>query len=250
MPSEEEWNLAKEICEILKLFYNITKLISGQNYPTANTFFIKVCEIKQALYDWLICSNEVVSTMLEKFDKYWSGCHIVMAVATVLDPRYKIKILKFYFPIMYGSKALSEIGKIRQICYDFLSEYQSNSKTGEKTLESSSSIFDTDYDEQDPLSQYDLFVHSTIRESGVKSELDYYLDEPVLPRISDFDVLGWWKTNRIKYPTLQKIVRDIYAIPISTVASKSAFSTSGRMVSKHRSRLYPHTLEALMCTQS
>ena len=173
-----------------------------------------------------------------------------MAVAAVLDPRYKIKILEFYFPIMYGSEALSEIGKIRQICYDFLSEYQSNSKIGEKTLESSSSLFDTDYDEQDPLSQYDLFVHSTIRESGVKSKLDYYLDEPVLPRISDFDVLGWWKTNGIKYPTLQKIVRDIYAIPISAVASESAFSTSGRMVSKHRSRLHPHTLEALMCTQS
>ena len=84
----------------------------------------------------------------------------------------------------------------------------------------------------------------------MKSELDYYLDEPVLPRISDFDVLGWWKTNGIKYPTLQKIVRDIYVIPISTVASESAFSTSGRMVSKHRSRLHPHTLEALMCTQS
>ena len=58
----------------IELFYNITKLFSRQNYTTANTFFIKVCEIKQALYDWLICSNEVVSTMassmLEKFDKY------------------------------------------------------------------------------------------------------------------------------------------------------------------------------------
>ena len=74
VPSEEEWNLAKENCGRLKLFYNITKLFSGQNYPTANTFFIKVCEIKQTLYDWLICSNEVVSTMassmLENFDKY------------------------------------------------------------------------------------------------------------------------------------------------------------------------------------
>ena len=51
-----------------------------------------------------------------------------------------------------------------------------------------SSLFDTDYDEQDPLSRYDVFFHSTIIESGVKSELDYYLDEPILPRISDFDV--------------------------------------------------------------
>ena len=117
-------------------------------------------------------------------------------------------------------------------------------------MKSCSSLFDTNYDEQDPLSHYDLFVHSTIRESGVKSELDYYLDEPVLSRISDFDVLGWWKTNGIKYPTLQKIVQDIYVILIFTVASESTFNTNGRMVSKHRSRLHPHTLEALMCTQS
>ena len=46
-----------------------------------------------------------------------------MAVAVVLDLRYKIKILEFYFSIMYGSEALSEIGKFREICYDFLSEY-------------------------------------------------------------------------------------------------------------------------------
>ncbi|WKA08911.1 hypothetical protein VitviT2T_026593 [Vitis vinifera] len=237
VPSEEEWNLAREICERLKLFYNITKLFSGRNYPTANTFFIKVCEIKEALYDWLICSNEVVSTMassmLEKFDKYWSGCHIVMAIAVVLDPRYKMKILEFYFPIMYGSEASSEIGKIRQLCYDLLSEYQSKSKMGQQTsshgASSVSNLFELTYDEQDPLSKFDLFVHSTSEEGHAKSELDYYLEETVLPRISDFDVLSWWKTNGIKYPTLQMIVRDIYAIPVSTVASESAFSTGGRM---------------------
>nr|CAN80659.1 hypothetical protein VITISV_014393 [Vitis vinifera] len=42
-----------------------------------------------------------------------------------------------------------------------------------------------------------------------------------------FDVLSWWKTNGIKYPTLQMIIRDIYVILISIVASKSTFSTSG-----------------------
>ncbi|RVW81765.1 Phosphatidylinositol 4-phosphate 5-kinase 5 [Vitis vinifera] len=152
-------------------------MFSRRNYPTANTFFIKVCEIKEALYDWLICSNEVVSTMassmLDKFDKYWSGCHIVMAIAVVLDPRYKMKILEFDFSITYGSEA------------------------------------------SNPLSKFDLFVHSTIREGHAKLELDYYLEEPVC-----------------------------------LVASESTFSTGGRMVSKHRSRLHPNTLEALMRAQS
>lgn len=49
---------------------------------------------------------------------------------------------------------------------------------------------------------------------------------------------------------LQKIAKDILVIHISTVASESTFSTSGRLVSLHRSRLHPNTLEALMCGQN
>ena len=49
--------------------------------------------------------------MLKKFDKYWSGCHIVMAIATIFDPCYKIRILEFYFPLMYESEASNEIKK-------------------------------------------------------------------------------------------------------------------------------------------
>jgi len=49
---------------------------------------------------------------------------------------------------------------------------------------------------------------------------------------------------------LQKIAKDILAIPISTVASESAFSTGGRLLCPNRSRLHENTLEALMCAQS
>ncbi|KAL6322444.1 hypothetical protein AAG906_008099 [Vitis piasezkii] len=208
VPSEEEWNMAKEICGRLKLFYNITEFDGA--------------------------------SMLQKFDKYWSGCHIVMAIAAIFDPRYKIKILEFYFPLMYGSEASNEIEKIRGMCYELLSEYQAKSNLGQKTssygTSSGSTLLELNYDEQDPLSKFDLFVHSTTGESHTKSELDYYLEESILPRNSNFDVLSWWKTNGIKYPTLQMIVRDIYAILVSTVASESAFSTGGRV--------------ALMCAQS
>ena len=93
----------------------------------------------------------MASSMLENFDKYWSGCHIVMTIVVVLDLRYKMKILEFYFPIMYGSKASSEIGKNFQLCYDLLSEYQSKSKMGQQTsshgASSVSNIFEFNYDE-------------------------------------------------------------------------------------------------------
>ncbi|KAK3193491.1 hypothetical protein Dsin_024801 [Dipteronia sinensis] len=53
-----------------------------------------------------------------------------------------------------------------------------------------------------------------------------------------------------RYPILSKIARDVLAIPVSIVASESAFSTGGRTLSSHRSILHPHTAEALMCTQN
>ena len=102
------------------------------------------------------------------------------------------------------------------------------------------------------LSEFDLFISRkrSKKMKNVRSELDHYLEDDVLPRTLGFDVLNWWKANRPKYPTLQAIARDILAIPVSTVASESTFSTSGRLVSPHRSRLHPNTLEALMCAQS
>ena len=96
-----------------------------------------------------------------------------------------------------------------------------------------------------------LYLSTFTSDSGsqVKSELDHYLEEAVLPFSDEqFDFLSWWKQNGVKYPTLQALARDMLAIPVSTVASESAFSTSGRVISAHRSRLNPNTIEALMCT--
>jgi hAT family C-terminal dimerisation region len=64
----------------------------------------------------------------------------------------------------------------------------------------------------------------------IKSEIDDYLadalDEASLD--DDFDILAWWKLKASKYPVLARLTRDILAVPISTVASESTFSTSGR----------------------
>ena len=79
--------------------------------------------------------------------------------------------------------------------------------------------------------------------------MDHYLEEDVLPRSTNFNVLWWWRSNGLKYPTLQAIAKDILAIHVSTVASEYAFSTSGQILSLHHSQLHWTTLEALICTR-
>uniref|UniRef100_A0A8R7P3E3 HAT C-terminal dimerisation domain-containing protein n=1 Tax=Triticum urartu TaxID=4572 RepID=A0A8R7P3E3_TRIUA len=62
----------------------------------------------------------------------------------------------------------------------------------------------------------------------MKSELDRYLEDELVPLSKDkFNVLDWWKVSGTRYPTLRLLACDVFATPVSMVASKSAFSTSG-----------------------
>ena len=84
-----------------------------------------------------------------------------------------------------------------------------------------------------------------------KNDIDKYLtEEPVNPMTSSLDILLWWKNNSSMYKTLSLIAKDILSVPVSTVASESAFSTSGRILDPFRSSLSPKMLEVLVCTQS
>ena len=83
------------------------------------------------------------------------------------------------------------------------------------------------------------------------SELDKYVGEICEPfdKSVHFDILQWWKVNSQRFPILSLMARDVLAIPISTVASESVFSTSGRVLDSYRSSLGDKTIECLICTQ-
>ncbi|XP_056689498.1 zinc finger BED domain-containing protein RICESLEEPER 2 [Spinacia oleracea] len=82
---------------------------------------------------------------------------------------------------------------------------------------------------------------------ALKSELESYLEEQLMPRSTDLNVLEFWRTHEARYPTLARMARDILAIPISIVASESAFSTGGRVLDAYRSSLLPSVVEAIIC---
>jgi hypothetical protein len=83
-----------------------------------------------------------------------------------------------------------------------------------------------------------------------KSEFDRYLMEDGEKESANFDILNWWKVNSTKFSILAKIARDVLTIPIITVASKSTFSTGGRVLDPFQSSLALVTVEALICSQN
>ena len=72
-----------------------------------------------------------------------------------------------------------------------------------------------------------------------KTELDKYLSEDLDDDDddNDFNILDWWKVNSHRFPILSQLARDVLAMPISTVASESVFSTGGHVLDAYRSSL-------------
>lgn len=102
----------------------------------------------------------------------------------------------------------------------------------------------------------DVRYKQKLSEMGVrekKDELETYLREsvetPDLMLGVEYDVLSWWRKNTSKFPILSEIARDVLALQVSSVASESAFSTSGRLLEPHRSCLTHYMVEVLMCTE-
>ncbi|XP_075670323.1 zinc finger BED domain-containing protein RICESLEEPER 1-like [Castanea sativa] len=228
LPRDYDWELAKDICGRLELFHSVTEFFSGRKYPTTNMYFTL------------------------------ANVSVVMAVAVIVDPRYKMKLLEFYYPNIYGDNSDLEIEKIKNIYYDLLDKYRDldespvhNEGSSHIPASTSSPAAQMKFRLSGSMSSYDLFVNNSSKKHGsARMEFDHFIDEGVLKRNEDFDISGWWKSTSLKYPTLQMIARDILAIPITTIASESAFSTSGRLLSPHRSRLHPKTIGAMICAQN
>ncbi|KAL6561197.1 hypothetical protein OROMI_016798 [Orobanche minor] len=170
----------------------------------SNQCFVNICEVRLAITDWCSSSNMIqtmAEKMLTKFDKYLDIMHGVVGVAAVLDRRYKLEVLKFYFEKIYGETSRVKVENGRDLCYSLLKEYHEKKlANGHEGIGGSS------------------LKKKRKRVDSIKSELDHYLDEDVVQK-DGFDLLNWWKANEQKYSTLQLMARDFLAILASTVAS-------------------------------
>jgi len=195
--------------------------------------------------------KRMAMSMKAKYDKYWENVdniNYLLYVAVVLDPRNKLRYVMYCLETIYGKnseKGKEILGKLTMTLDDMFSHYKSKAeKTKDGVFSENSSTFgDMDLDLELEFDKYDDEGQDT------KSEVEIYLADGREKRDPAFDLLGWWRANSIKFPVLSKLARHVLSMPISTVASESAFSTGGRVIDKYRSSLNTDTAEALICTQ-
>ncbi|KAG6661883.1 hypothetical protein CIPAW_03G205900 [Carya illinoinensis] len=266
VPTVEEWGQVENVCQLLAIFNEVTNIVSGSDYPTANLFLSEVWRMKDILGKKSRDENEYMKSMVRKmsakFDKYWGECNLLMSIAAVLDPRFKMVLIQFCFPLIYHMpNAAKNIDHVSQVLHELYDEYvheynstleaQREQDNARMNVSGSSSSVGTGRSMQSGQSLFKSFVRSVDTVQPSKSELDNYLEESIYiceeGSDASFNALDWWKTNSLKFRTLSKLARDILATPITTVSSESTFSAGGRVIDPHRASLSTETVQMLLC---
>ncbi|KAH1120986.1 hypothetical protein J1N35_004146 [Gossypium stocksii] len=258
-PSADDWANVRNLRDFLEHFYEVTLRVSGTSYVTSNNFFDELSEIDILLRDVQLNSNVDFSVMAikmkEKYDKYWGDIdkmNLLMFVACVLDPRQKLKYLEFALSEMSSSEKASEMmQKLKESLYELFDEYKPplHSTCSQSSVPTHVSLGEPQQKIKRRMQALYKKRELEICGEDKTSELDKYLVEANEEFVEDFDILLWWKVNSPRFPTLSKMARDVLAIPVSTVASESTFSTGGRVLDQYRSSLTPKIVQALVCTQ-
>ena len=67
------------------------------------------------------------------------------------------------------------------------------------------------------------------------TELDRYLQDPLVPPTDIFNILNWWKVNSSNYPKVARMARDALAIPTSNSLSSEQISVLNLLIYKNAS---------------
>lgn len=105
--SYNEWDTLQDVCDFLHPFYNITALFSGSQYPTTNLYFENVLVIEYSISEAHKKPKLALmaSMMLEKIENYWEDYSLILSIAAVLDPHYKIQRVKQMFNLLCVGEA-------------------------------------------------------------------------------------------------------------------------------------------------
>jgi len=265
---DEGWDMIDEITEFLEVFKNSTTKLSGVYYPTS-------CLVLHEIY--LMANNffnfedknetfvKMVEPMKEKFKKYFKEIPPVFTCAAALNPYINvagvettIDEINSYLCLWeedpdFAKNTKNQFNNCLNSMFDaYLVKYGQNPI--HESMASSSSSRGKSI--RNPIiNLLNISRNETAkrqRGNTPTSELGRYcttdwMTTLVAEEYENFDILSWWKGMEPSFPILAAMARDLLSVQASTVASESAFSFSGRVLSIRRTRLTSAAVEMCIC---
>ncbi|URE36797.1 hypothetical protein MUK42_35328, partial [Musa troglodytarum] len=133
----------------------------------------------------------------------------VLSLAVVMDPRFKMKLVEFSFSKVYGADSARYVklvdGSIHELYLEYVAQpLPLNPAYVDQGEANHINGDDSNVPTVDGLQDFDMYLFELSVNQPSKPEIDQYLEESLVPRIQDFDILNWWKLNYLKYPMLSQ----------------------------------------------
>jgi hypothetical protein len=116
------------VCQLLAVFNDVTNIVSSSNYPTSILFLPEVWMMKYVLAMKCGNENEYIKAMARKmnvkFLKYSGECNLLISISAMLDPRNKMTLIRFCFPLIYQEGDVKDkVDLILDVLKDLYNEY-------------------------------------------------------------------------------------------------------------------------------
>ncbi|CAL5196751.1 unnamed protein product [Lathyrus oleraceus] len=133
IPNNEDWDNAKCFVNFLKIFFDITKKVSGSTFVTSSQYFNEHIMILTTFKGWmgLTSSDNLLGKMAEnmkaKYENYWGDVkkmNILLFVAVVLDPRHKMQFVRWGLNKVYEKNVAESLyKKTKETLYKIFDSY-------------------------------------------------------------------------------------------------------------------------------
>ncbi|GJQ96003.1 zinc finger BED domain-containing protein RICESLEEPER 2-like protein [Tanacetum coccineum] len=261
----EYWVMIEMLNPLLEVFQNATVILSGVYYPTSplvlqQIFFIS-CKLSDLELEGGLLSC-MVKPMKKKLRKYFENMPPIITCSAALNPCFNVSGVDYLIENIsrdlefqddgFATRSLDWFHESFQGLYNmYYTKYGTNHTQSTSGGGSSSGV------SRDPYARllHGLKGHTKKKarnDPTMSSEYEQYLKADFVSHLhpkdfATFDVLGFWKAKENQFPVLSRMAMDILSVQASSVASESAFSTSGRLLTIRRTRLTPESLEMCMC---
>ncbi|CAN7125351.1 unnamed protein product, partial [Brassica rapa subsp. narinosa] len=215
------------LVKFLKLFFGSTLAFSASKTVTSTSCYNEIVIIERNLIALSNSRDDLLrlqaTEMRTKFEKYWDGLinmNPLVIIGSVFDPRNKMQFVGICFDKLYGKDSVESEHlrtSIRALLKQLYEEYaqkigppsQGDSAGNMSEDGDTVGLFEMSDDEEEYEGRDSLYSEmvSEAANEEASSELDIYLMERP----------------------------DVLAVQVSSVASESAFSTSGRILDPFRS---------------
>jgi hypothetical protein len=219
--TEDDIDLLNCLSALLKPFYSVTQILSGDTYKINKFNPDESVPIQKILKDLLLESFNFY------VDKYKLLDNVIYMSAALLSPKFKY----FNFASETEKEKFIKFGEtnIKKIWDDIKNEEKPGDLNTPISTLSNTSFFG------------EGFTNDSIQDRDIENELN-------LIRLDKFtgDLSSFWQIRKNQYPKLYSVARSVFCCPGSSISSERLFSNCSDQIWAKRNRLGIDSFEKIM----